>query len=1041
MAHNNSRRTSGLKILQLNGGRGRKVSSELRAYVDEESIDALMLQEPYNIGGRVGSFGIGSQIITGGREGKTSWAAIVVFNPDLTIMKLDHLSDDHIVCVQFSCEIDPYIEKIRKILIALRGQKVILGIDANAESPLWFSENLNQRGRKLEDLIAEMGLFVCNERSTLYTFSGVNGESNIDVTLTSETALREIRSWEVKEGWTSSDHNVIVIELEVPEYSRNEREKLLRYLVDKANWEVFDGTLKTIMEGYTVRESTNASDVVRLARDIRDVLKRASDAAIPRKGRRKIGTKWWKPELTKLKRRVYRSRRKAQKEKKLKRGSYEEYHLQYYNVKRSYDIRLNITRNTSWREYVTKASTDPWGFAYKLACQRLRTHTVLSSIQCNTGPTTHWKDAADALLDSFFPNDETDEDDFEHTLLRNEMYEPGKEEREEPLFTALEITAILRKMKTNKAPGWDSIEVLVVKKAFKHMESELVSLFNGCLNIGIIPNEWKRSCIVTLLKSPDKDPMRPNSYRPICLLPVLGKVLEGLILNRIQPRIEANLFDSQYGFRNGRSTEDALQKLLGNIEKSKSKYVMGIFLDIKGAFNNLWWPDIIHSLKEAGCSNKIIALIQDYLRNRTVIIRNKTGQVIREVNKGCPQGSLVGPSMWNIVFDGLLRKLEETGYVVAAYADDGAILVEGNTRKILQERGQTAINIVDNWCTAHKMELSTDKTVMMMLKGALDMVRPPKVLLKGKQVKMVQEFQYLGITLASGITGVKIGKHIEKISIKSKNLFNGIRRIAKKEWGLGFRALRIVYNGLFVAIVTYGIAAWGHMPNTRHWRTLQYAQRHALIGVTRAYRTVSAEAVQVIAGVLPIKLEAERRMRAVQIRKGVNFKIGNWTYQPNVDGGETNRQKKRLQTEAGKKVLSDLLDRWQSEWDNADKGRATYEFFPNIRNRLQYNWIMANYHTSQLLTGHGNFKEKLKSMNLTNSGNCQCGEPDTHRHVILQCHRWDTERNIYAGFLESKGIILNIGEHLMAKEIYKEFEIFAVTTLKKKEYEDNRLRE
>lgn len=144
--------------------------------------------------------------------------AAVVFNRELTIMKLDHLSGEHMVCVQvkkrllstylvcayfqFSSDIDPYIERIREILISLRGKKIILGIDANAESSLWFSKGSNNRGRTLEDFIVEMRLFGINGRSSLYTFPGINRESNINVTFTTDTAVRLLETWEVKEEWT-----------------------------------------------------------------------------------------------------------------------------------------------------------------------------------------------------------------------------------------------------------------------------------------------------------------------------------------------------------------------------------------------------------------------------------------------------------------------------------------------------------------------------------------------------------------------------------------------------------------------------------------------------------------------------------------------------------------------------------------------------------------------------------------------------------------------------------------------------------------------
>ena len=130
-------------------------------------------------------------------------------------------------------------------------------------------------------------------------------------------------------------------------------------------------------------------------------------------------------------------------------------------------------------------------------------------------------------------------------------------------------------------------------------------------------------------------------------------------------------------------------------ERHKICNVHTIFLHISGAFNNPWWPDIIYKMKEIGCSGAIINLVRDY--QRLVTFRTETGEVIKEINKGCPQGSLLGAILWNLVFDGLLLEVEKAGYKIVAYADDGPIMIEGKSRRELQEKGQAVMNLVDDW--------------------------------------------------------------------------------------------------------------------------------------------------------------------------------------------------------------------------------------------------------------------------------------------------------------------------------------------------------
>lgn len=149
-------------MLQLNAGRGRKVNTEVRDQVDKNRIDLLLIQEPYTYKGKIHSFGERAQIITGNNCDETLWAAVVIFNKNLTVMKLGHVSYSHVVCVQidngnssiyvicayfqFSHQIEGNLTKIQEALHALREEKVIICADANAKSPLWYSEELDDRG-------------------------------------------------------------------------------------------------------------------------------------------------------------------------------------------------------------------------------------------------------------------------------------------------------------------------------------------------------------------------------------------------------------------------------------------------------------------------------------------------------------------------------------------------------------------------------------------------------------------------------------------------------------------------------------------------------------------------------------------------------------------------------------------------------------------------------------------------------------------------------------------------------------------------------
>ena len=111
-----------------------------------------------------------------------------------------------------------------------------------------------------------------------------------------------------------------------------------------------------------------------------------------------------------------------------------------------------------------------------------------------------------------------------------------------------------------------------------------------------------------LLKPGDREKADPGSYRPICLLHVVGKLFEGVLLRLLKPTLEIRSSEAQYEFREGRSTEDAITRLYTiteEAEEAEERYVMAIFVDIQSAFDSLWWPALIAELKQRVSSQSV----------------------------------------------------------------------------------------------------------------------------------------------------------------------------------------------------------------------------------------------------------------------------------------------------------------------------------------------------------------------------------------------------------------------------------------------------
>lgn len=167
----------------------------------------------------------------------------------------------------------------------------------------------------------------------------------------------------------------------------------------------------------------------------------------------------------------------------------------------------------------------------------------------------------------------------------------------------------------------------------------MTNLLNDALRLGRVPAPWKLANAVIIKKAPDKDPLNPKSYRPICLINNLDKIQERLLCERIQSHRELlELNPMQYGFRRGKSIDDALHAATDMVHSTTLKYALAILVDIAGAFDNLWWPALFTRLRELRVPKALYNSILDYCKNRAVEWRKDSQKVVKQITKGCPPG-------------------------------------------------------------------------------------------------------------------------------------------------------------------------------------------------------------------------------------------------------------------------------------------------------------------------------------------------------------------------------------------------------------------
>ncbi|GFT45918.1 RNA-directed DNA polymerase from mobile element jockey [Trichonephila clavipes] len=266
--------------------------------------------------------------------------------------------------------------------------------------------------------------------------------------------------------------------------------------------------------------------------------------------------------------------------------------------------KVNALSQKQWEDKLT--SLDPedgslWNMAKGFRKKR-------SPISALTGPTgiayTDTQKAetlANALGDQFQLNDIQNPDtDKQHMGLVDRFFINDNNFDDTPISTKpSELLTYIKKMKIKKAPGRDKITNKMVLNFPISVIFQLTNLINKILHSGQFPQAWKTATVIPILK-PGKDPTLATSHRPISLLPVLSKLAERIILNRLNDHLQNNdiLIPQQHGFRANLSTSHQLLRVVEYVKTgfAENKSTGAVFLDIQKAFDRVWHYGLLYKL-------------------------------------------------------------------------------------------------------------------------------------------------------------------------------------------------------------------------------------------------------------------------------------------------------------------------------------------------------------------------------------------------------------------------------------------------------------
>lgn len=390
--------------------------------------------------------------------------------------------------------------------------------------------------------------------------------------------------------------------------------------------------------------------------------------------------RWWTDELTESKRSLERARREGLPD--TNRQAYQRQRNQHLH-------KIRLAKMSSWREFSADMNVNRWGKAFKWAKSGSRKNPMPTTVKTSTGTyTTDLKDTLDTFLEAYLPEDQN--------TPAFVPYDHQADNTPADSTNAQEVKEAIWKMKPGRAPGLDGITAKMLRVVCPVISDSITDLYDNCLRTAKFPNCWKNACLVIIPKGKGKNPLLTGSYRPISLLPTLGKALESLITLRLEKETGLNEIGQQHGYVSGRSTETAIKALYNWTDQCTNRIVVGAFLDITGAFDYVRWTPIFERLKVLKISNRTLALLESYLTNRTATLSSDNETRVRPMTRGCPQGSRLGPTLWKVAMSDAFKSIGHQSHMIA-YADDIALAVGAARLDTVKKRLMEYFDQLTSW--------------------------------------------------------------------------------------------------------------------------------------------------------------------------------------------------------------------------------------------------------------------------------------------------------------------------------------------------------
>ena len=415
-----------------------------------------------------------------------------------------------------------------------------------------------------------------------------------------------------------------------------------------------------------------------------------------------------------------------------------------------------------------------------------------------------------------------------------------------------------------KSSTVDPLPASILKENKDILLPVLCDIVNASLSSGSIDGA-KLAHITPLLKGHGLDSSDLKNYRPISNLTFVGKLIERVVLKRLNEHLDANNLNiaNQSGYKKQHSTETLLVRVVNDllIASDESKATVVMLLDLSAAFDTVDHSKLLSILKlELGITGTAWKWFHSFLSGRCQKVRvNGTESIEITIKFGVPQGSVLGPVLFNLYIRSLYSTVKDLKFAIHGYADDHQVFKSFsrmNQYATLVDEVPLCFNEISSWMDEHFLQLNPGKTEIMVFgtPSVLGKLSIRGTFLDSETcIRFSPVAKNLGFRLDESLTFNK------QVATLKSNCFIKLRAIAKMKSFLTIKQMTMLVQAVILSMLDYCNA-------------LYYGCNNSII---RQLQTIQNRACRIIFG-LKKRTDVTEKMKSLhwlKINERIVFKI------------------------------------------------------------------------------------------------------------------------------------------------------------------------